>query len=137
MHRSTHGLRQLAVAAFAFAVAGCNVTDVPSSASAISVVSGSGQYTTVGTAAPNPLVVFVSDGTGTPFGGATVSWSVTAGGGTVADSTSTTDATGHATMSYTAGATPGTATIVATVSQAWTTTFTVYVESSANAIRIR
>ena len=135
--RPTRAWKVFALVAFGFAVAGCNSTDAPNIPEGISAVSGNDQYATVGTLAPNPLVVLVVDPSGAPFPGATVSWTVTTGGGSLADSTSTSDATGHARMSYIAGATPGTASVVATVAQAWTTTFTVYVESPSNVIRVR
>jgi len=130
-------LHRIALIVVGLAIASCNSTNLPSVPEGVSAVSGNDQYTTVGTVIANPLVVRVFDGSGSPFSGATVSWTVTAGGGTVADSTSTSDATGHATMSYTAGPTAGVATVVATVSQAWTTSFTIYVEPSSNAIRLR
>jgi hypothetical protein len=65
-----------------------------------------------------------------------VTWIVTGGGGTVSDSTSTSDATGHASIRYTAGAFPGVATVVAIVSQVWTASFTVHIEASSNGTRV-
>jgi len=58
-----------------------------------------------------------------------VSWKVTSGGGSVADTTSTSDASGYARTTYTAGTRSGAATIVATVAQLWTTSFTIYIEA--------
>jgi hypothetical protein len=129
--------RGLALVAFGFGIASCNSTNGPDVPEGITAVSGNDQAAAVGTAAPNPLVARVVDASGAPFSGATVTWTVTGGGGSVADSTSVSDATGHAAMTYTAGSSPAVATIVATVAQVWTTTFTVYVESQSNAIRIR
>jgi hypothetical protein len=97
-------------------------------------VSGSGQYATVGTPAANPLVVLVVDDNGSPFGSTPVRWTVTGGGGTVADSTSTSDASGHTSMTYTAGSNPGMATVVATVAQVWTATFTIYIEGQTTRV---
>jgi len=134
-HRAWKSLGLLAVA---FAVGACNSTSGPDVPQGISAVSGNDQYAAVGSAASNPLVVLVVDPSGTPFSGATVSWTVTGGGGSVSDSTSTSDASGHAAMTYTAGATPGVATVVATVAQVWTTSFTVYVEAPSSAVaRVR
>ena len=99
-------------------------------------MSGSGQFAVVSSPAANPLVVLVTDNNGNPFPGATVSWVVTAGGGTVSDSTSTSDATGHASINYTAGTFPGTATITATTALVWTAAFTIYIESSASSNRV-
>ena len=124
-----HSLVFFAVAA---SMAACNSAEGPPVADGIAAVSGSGQFAVVSTTAANPLVAIVTDNNGNPFAGATVTWTVTSGGGTVSDSTSTSDATGHAYMTYTAGALPGAATVVATVSQIWTASFTIYIESSAS-----
>ena len=106
----------------------CNSnTNEPNVANGIAAVSGNGQFATTGTAAANPLVVLVVDQNGQPFSNATVSWKVTGGGGTVGDTTSTSDAHGHASMTYTAGSAAGTATVLATADQLWTTTFTIHV----------
>jgi hypothetical protein len=136
-HFHNRAWRGLALAAFGFGIVSCNSTDGPNVPEGITAVSGNDQSAAVGTAASNPLVALVVDASGAPFSGATVTWTVTGGGGSVSDSTSLSDATGHATMTYTAGNSPAAATIVATVAQVWTTTFTVYVESPANAIRIQ
>ena len=106
----------------------CNSSSGPDSPSGVTAVSGNDQYATVGSAAPNPLVVEVVGEHGDPLPNVAVNWSVSGGGGTVADSISTSDASGHATMSYTAGTSPGVATVVASVAQLWTTTFTLYIE---------
>jgi hypothetical protein len=98
-------------------------------------VSGNDQYATIGSPIANPLVVLVVDENGSPFPNATVNWSVPSGGGTVAVATSTSDATGHAAMQYVAGATPGIATVAATLSDLWTATFSVYVEAPANRVQ--
>jgi hypothetical protein len=128
---------RLALLALGLGVVSCNSTEGPAVPEGITAVSGNDQPVAVGTAAANPLVVLVTDATGAPFAGATVTWTVTAGGGSVSDSTSVSDATGHATTTYTAGGSPAVATIVATVALVWTTNFTVYVESPSNVIRIR
>ena len=125
--------RALSLVAFGVGIVSCNSTAGPDTPEGITAVSGNDQSAAVGTAVSNPLVVLVVNATGAPFSGATVTWTVTGGGGSVSDSTSVSDATGHATMTYTAGSSPA----VATVAQVWTTTFTVYVESPSNAIRVR
>ena len=112
-------------------VGACNSSSAgPPSPGGVTVVSGNDQFATVGSSAGNPLVVLVVDENGSPMANVPVVWTVTGGGGAVADSTSTSDAGGHAAMSYTAGSAPGTATVVATVAQLWTATFTVYIEPS-------
>jgi hypothetical protein len=113
----------------------CNTgTAGPDVPQGISVVSGDNQFATIGTATANPLVALVVDPGGAPFGGAVVKWTVTGGGGTVGDSTSTSDANGYASMTYTAGTNPGVATVVATVADLWTTTFTIHVEAPSNSV---
>ena len=98
----------------------------PNIPSGVSAVSGSGQYANLNSAAPNPLVVLVVDPNGNPFPGATVSWKVTAGGGTVSDTSTTSDSTGHTSVTYTAGSRAGAATVVAVVEQVWTASFTIH-----------
>jgi hypothetical protein len=82
---------------------------------AIAVVSGSGQSGTVLTTLANPFVALVTDAAGTPVSGATVTWTRTSGFGTPASSTSTTNASGHASFSYRLGDLSGTETIQASV----------------------
>jgi hypothetical protein len=119
--------QSIALAIVAMATSACNSTNIPNAASGISAVSGTDQFATVGGAAANPLVVLVVDQDGSPFGGAKVRWLVAQGGGTVSDTTSTSDANGHASITYTAGANPGVATIVATAEQIWQTSFAIHV----------
>jgi F420-0:gamma-glutamyl ligase len=57
----------------------------------------------VGTALAQPVAVIVADQNGAPLANATVNWAVTAGGGSVASSTSVTDANGNATVVWTLG----------------------------------
>jgi hypothetical protein len=122
----------------AVSIAACNSAAGPPVPEGITAVSGSDQFAVVSAQAANPLVVLVTDGDGNPFAGATVTWTVTKGGGTVSDSTSTSDASGHTSIMYTAGALPGAATVVATVALVWTTSFTIHIESSSNRVtRVR
>jgi hypothetical protein len=113
-------------------LAACNSPEGPPVPSGVTAVSGNDQFATVGTRAANPLVVLVVDNNGNPFGNTPVSWKITTGGGTLADTASTSNASGYASMTYTAGTNPGQATIVATVSQIWTTSFTVYLVPSSS-----
>lgn len=118
---------RLALVAIALTIAACNSAPGPAIANGIAVVSGSEQYAVAGSAAANPLVVLVIDDNGNPFPNAPVRWTVTSGGGTVADSTSTSDASGHTSTTYTAGTETGTATVVASVSQIWTASFNIHI----------
>ena len=120
-----------ALLAFALALGACNssTANSPPVPGGVTAVSGNNQFAVVSTAASNPLVVLVSDQNGSPLPNTTVSWKVTSGGGSVDDTTSTTDASGYAKMTYTAGTRIGAATVVATVALLWTTSFTVYIEA--------
>jgi hypothetical protein len=76
--------------------------------------SGDAQTGSPSTALANPLVVQVQDSFANVVSGATVAWSVTAGGGSVAPTSATTDVNGRSRTTWTLGAT-GTQTARATV----------------------
>lgn len=78
--------------------------------------SGDAQTGTAGAALANPLRVVVSDG-GILSSGVTVTWATTSGG-SLTPASSTTDANGVATSSWTLGAGGGAQTATATVSSA-------------------
>ena len=61
---------------------------------------------------------------GEPLAGATVTFAVTAGGGTLSATTATTDADGRASTTLTLGRTPGRTTVRATVAGLQPVTFT-------------
>src|SRR5690348_9491604 len=94
----TRARTSLAFLAVAVSAAACNSAAGPPVASAVQAVSGNAQFAVVSTPAANPLVVLVTDNNGNPFPNAKVVWVVTSGGGTVSDSTSTSDASGHASI---------------------------------------
>jgi hypothetical protein len=81
----------------------------------VTIVSGNGQSGTVGTELPAALTVRITDSGSRPVGGATVSWAVTAGGGTVTPTVATTDTGGTASTRWTLGATAGANRATATV----------------------
>ena len=87
-------------------------------------VSGDGQEGTVGAALAKPFVVSVLDQKGSAFAGAVVTFSVTAGGGTLSSTTVTTDASGRARSTLTLGDDPGTNTVTAIVEGLEPVTFT-------------
>ena len=88
----------------------------PSIPTGLTIASGDGQTATVQTALPAPLVAKVTDQFGDPMGGVTVMWTPLTGGGSLSSSTSTTNASGLASVLYTMGGTPGDATVRASVS---------------------
>ncbi len=90
----------------------------------ITLTSGSPQ-TVARNGTSTPLTVTVRDQNGDPISGRVVNWAVATGGGTLASTSSTTNAQGVATMTYTAGATAGTATVTATVGNLTPVTFNI------------
>lgn len=75
--------------------------------STIEPVQGADQSGLVGSALPTPLSVKVSDGSGNPAPGVTVTWSVLSGGGTVSPTSSASDANGVSSTQYTLGPSEG------------------------------
>ena len=101
----------------------------------LSILSGNNQTGTAGTALNNPLVVQVLDNsTGVPAAGVSVSFSATAGDGTVSPATSVTDSTGQASTLLILGTTPGTNSVTATTTEAGSVTFTATGVGSDNTI---
>ncbi len=78
-------------------------------------ISGVEQQGPVDAALPQPFVVLVRDQNGNPVAGATVTFAVTAGGGTLTAETATTDANGRAATTLTLGPDPGPNTVTAAV----------------------
>ena len=89
-----------------------NVDKTPHS---LTKVSGDGQGGQAGGQLAKPFVVSVLDQDGSAFAGAVVTFSVTAGGGTLSAATVTTDANGRVATTLTLGSEPGTNTVEAAV----------------------
>ena len=75
----------------------------------LAYVSGNNQSGPAGAALPNPLVVKVTDSSGNPIAGVTVSFTVTAGGGTIAPASAITGVNGQASAGWVLGASGNTA----------------------------
>jgi len=112
------------------AVAACgndndNVTNVVTpTPTSLSITTGTNNQTgTVGTALAAPLSVKVVDQNGNALSGATVSWAVGTGGGTLASATSTTDANGITTMIWTLPNTAGSYSATASLANGQLVTF--------------
>jgi hypothetical protein len=91
-----------------------SVTATAGPAATLTKVAGDNQTARTGTAVPVAPSVRVTDQFGNPVSGVTVTFNVTAGGGSVTGGVVTTSATGTATVgSWTLGATPGTNTLTA------------------------
>jgi len=99
---------------------------------AITVVSGTNQPATIGTALPLPFVVKVTNSAGAGLSGVTVTWAILTGGGSLSPTTSTTGSGGTASTNYTAGTAAGTSIITATVSGLGPVTFTAIVSAPAS-----
>ncbi len=95
--------------------------DVPA---LVQKTAGDAQTGTKALPLPTALAVRVSDQFGNVISGATVSWSVTQGGGAVASPSSLTSTAGLATVSWTLGASAGANVATATVSGLAPLTFT-------------
>ena len=95
-------------------------------------VSGNGQQGPAGTALAAPFVISVLDEDGEAIAGAVVTFSVTAGGGTLSATTATTDANGRARSTLTLGSEPGTNTVATTVEGLGTETFTAIGQATAD-----
>ena len=80
-------------------------------------ISGNEQQAEPGAQLTEPFVVSVLDQYGDPFPGAEVTFSVTAGGGALSETTVTTDANGRASTTLTLGNEPGRNTVVARVAE--------------------
>lgn len=84
-------------------------------AGSMTLNAGDDQVAAAGTALPESLAVLVRDNAGTPLPGVTVTWTVTAGGGTVSPATSASNASGIAKTRRTLGPSAGTHTTRAAV----------------------
>ncbi len=87
-------------------------------------LSGDNQQGLAGEQLATPFVVSVLDEDGTAIAGAVVTFSVTAGGGTLSAATATTNTSGQARSTLTLGSEPGTNTVAATVAGLEPETFT-------------
>ncbi|MFI5232843.1 MAG: beta strand repeat-containing protein [Gemmatimonadales bacterium] len=88
------------------------ILNVQPPATTVVIQAGSGQSGTIGTALASPLVVYATAADGGPVSGVTVTFSVTAGGGSVAN-TVVTNAAGLAQATWTLGSTIGAQTVSA------------------------
>lgn len=109
-------------------LAGCRtIPDLSERVGLFQVVDGNTQTIPTGTTAPIPLTVRTFDEPRNPLPGIQVHWVISTGGGTLSSSTSTTDNTGTASVTYTAPAQPGPVTVQATVPPELTVHFTLTV----------
>lgn len=112
--RKRAGLALLAVGV----LAGCSDSTRPAGgqAATIAELDGNNQQGLAASTLPAPLRAVVTDASGQPVAGVTVSWSVTAGGGTLSAESSSSDASGVAATTLTLGPVAGVQTVSAAAS---------------------
>jgi hypothetical protein len=118
------GMKRLAIATSIVLLAACKLSTDNPQALTLGVLSGDAQTAAAGTVFPDSLRVIVVDQYGFSTEGVMVAWAITSGGGSLSSASTTTDVDGITSVSYTAGLTPGPATITATVAGIGTLTFT-------------
>jgi len=90
----------------------------------IQVIDGDGQSASAGSSLPNPIRVQVSNASGIPVEGTSVTWQVASGGGSVSPGRSFTDPEGYAEAIWTLGNSMGEQTISASLDQGGAVAFT-------------
>jgi len=85
------------------------------------------------TATPHPLVVLVVDQNSNPFPGAAVTWAVKSGAGQLSATTTPSDASGLAQVTYTAGSVARTDTIAASAAGFLGVAFVLHVGTAPSA----
>ncbi|HET7602896.1 MAG TPA: hypothetical protein VFK36_07750, partial [Gemmatimonadales bacterium] len=119
------GSHQLKFSSSGLATLARAITLSAGTASHLTAHSALTQSATVGQAVSAPPSVVVSDNAGNPVAGLTVTFAVTAGGGTLQGASPVSDAAGVAKVtSWTVGATEGTNTVTATLTGTTPVTFT-------------
>jgi len=124
--RSAFNLRKSVAAVISIlALGGCRLTTDAPKPRTLGIISGDHQSAMTGSALPEPLTVIVINQYGGPSENVTVTWAIASGGGNLSAASTTTDANGVTSVTYTTGQTPGSATITATVAGIGTLTFAV------------
>lgn len=113
---TTAGSNQLRASVAGVPTVTLTATGVAGAASSVVATAGDGQSATVSTGVSVPPTVRVDDAHGNPVSGVSVTFAVTAGGGSVGGAAQSTDAGGLASVgSWTLGSTPGANALSATV----------------------
>ena len=102
-------------------------------ATGLSLLSGNNQTTTIGKALPSPLVVKVHDVYSNGIAGVSVTFTDGGAGGKFSANPAITDSLGKASVTYTAGNTPGTVSIIASAPGLHTVAFTETVTANPTA----
>ncbi len=110
---------------------GSVTTPPPPAAPVLSLYSGNSQSGTAGTLLSTPLTVRVTDTSGSPMAGASVTFAVTAGGGTLTSPQAPTNSSGLASTTLRLGAAAGTNTVSASIAPSVVTFTAVASEADA------
>jgi len=109
-------------------LAGCrSLPDLSDRVGLFEVVDGNEQILQAGATAATPLAVRALNEPGLPMRGLEVRWSIASGGGRLSTSSSMTDNSGRATVSYTAPAQPGPVVVRATAPPEFSVAFSLTV----------
>src|SRR5579883_2519405 len=127
---SANGTNTVSASATGLTSVSFTATATASGPASIAVVSGNNQTGNTGTALTNPLVVVVKDSSGNLLSGITVSFAVTAGGGSITPTSMQTNTSGQAQTALTLGSSAGTNTVTATVTGLTPATFTETAQST-------
>jgi adhesin/invasin len=112
-------------------------TAAPIAADITASSTTNGQTGVAGAALAQAVAVHVTDQSGTPVANATVTWTVAARSGSVASTTSETDASGDANVVWTVGTAAGTDTLTASIGSGATAIITASVTAAApSALRV-
>ncbi len=110
--------RAIIATAAAVALVGCHdsTTTIPHTPTTLILVSGNNQAANVSSPLDSALVVRVLDGGGKPVAGVALAWKVT-GGGTLSAASTTSDANGQSSVTWTLAAAVGTQVVTVTSTQ--------------------
>ncbi|MES2521778.1 MAG: Ig-like domain-containing protein [Gemmatimonadota bacterium] len=134
---STPGMHRVRASIGALPPVNFNAMALARAAAQVSVASGNGQSAIMGASLSQPIVARVLDATGAAVPGATVTFVVTSGGGTVQTPSVLSDASGQASTTWRLGTSMGAQTVVASVTGATAATFTATArESGASSLVI-
>lgn len=124
--RFSRALRGLLFAAASIgSVTDCSLEVATNTPSTMVKESGDTQTAAANTQLPVPFTILVVNQFGEILSNVPVSWTITSGGGSLSETSNTTNESGLASVTYTTGPTPGTATIDAKVHGIPPLTFTV------------
>ena len=108
-------------------------TPLPDVAKTIATVSGTGQTAAAGAALGDSLLGQVRDQYGNPVPGTALTWTISAGGGSLSRTSDQSSATGHVSTKWTVGTTPGAGAVTATASALTGAAFSASITAAAAA----